>query len=80
MKLGDIVNILAPGGGYWKGEITEISDRITHTYKDGSKAVMEYSKPIAIVHAIKGTGYALVNATDIEMRGREWFEKKIGEK
>jgi hypothetical protein len=78
MELGDIVNILAPGDGYWKGKITEINDRFTHTYKDGGKAVVEYSKPIATVHAIKGTGYALVNATDIEMKGEEWFEKGIG--
>jgi len=80
MELGDIVNINASDGGYWKGKITKISDSWRHTFKDGSEAVTKYSKPIATVRGTDGAGYAAVNSSDLKRQGNEWFEKKIGEK
>lgn len=75
MKVGDIVKIKAPGGGYWKGKITEISDAWRHTYKDGRKAVLRYTQPIATVEGVEGQGYAVVIEKDLkEEEDGVWVE------
>ena len=66
MNVGDVVNIMKYKGGYWKGEITSVSDRYNET--------MKYQQPIAIVRGIGNPGLAAVMEKDLRREDEEWFE------
>ena len=72
MEVGDIVKIKAPGGGYWEGKITKITDAFRHCFRDRSETVLPYSQPIATV---KGKGFAVVMELNLRKEDGVWFEK-----
>ena len=69
VKIDDTVNVMEYGGGYWKGIITNITDR----YND--KII--YTQPIATVNGIDNTRHAVMMESNLEFKDGEWWEMKI---
>ncbi len=75
MKEGDIVNIKLQDGGYWKGKITEISDKCEYKLKSGEILISPYIHPIATINEINGVGHAVKMECDLEYKNGEYWEK-----
>ncbi len=75
MKIGDIVNIKSQFSDYWKGKITEISDKWKHKLKSGEIQISPYIHPIATINEINGIGHAVKMECDLEYKNGEYWEK-----
>ena len=66
MKIGDVVNIKKQGGGYWKGQVTDISE--------GYNEDIGFIHPISTINEINGPGHAVITEKDLKFENGEYSE------